>query len=934
MARRGRIARFAAVWVLGIALTACAGADEFNIAPLGTAMQSTVGYGGVPERAIDGNTSGVYNDNSITHTATGDAAPWWELDLGDEYEITRIVIWNRTDVCCPQRLSNFYVSVLDDGYGEVFGETFFEDGIGYPDTTVDGFEIVVPDDTLGRFVRVDLLGPNAGDEFFLSLAEVQVFSDLIGWPPAIVRQPVGARLAVGGSAAISVEAIGEAPLAYKWFKDGEEVQGATESTITFDPAEKDDAGEYYVVVSNAVDPTGVESDPVELVVTSKNLAPAGTAYQSTNYPGNVASRANDGNTDGVYGNASVSHTASGDPTPWWEVALGTEGTIEMIVLWNRTDCCSDRLTNFEVAVYDCSHDEVYTETFFEDGLGYPFPGEPFEIPLPPDTRGWYVRVSLLAPIPGREDQFMLSLAEVEVLGEALDPPPDPNLARKGTASQTSTNGSYTANLAIDGNLSNFTHTLTGVGTPPTWEVDLGGMHEIDYIVLHNRVDCCGSRLRDILVFVLDDQRDLVFDSDLLNPENELGVYPLGPETLTVDILAETGGAVTGQFVQVQRIPDPDLSGSGLQGNADEADVLSLAEVEVYMPVQCPTEGDTHCAGLTVTGPSDNRPGRYTLKADGKDDDCGLITYTFTGDNGIDPPIVVGPQLIDEAGIPLGIPGTWTVSVTVDDSARCTDEAADATCSVEIETAIDPDNVALLGTATQSTTGYNGAPERAIDGNVDGVYAGASIQHTADDDLAPWWEVDLGELYALDRIVIWNRTDACCMARLTNFRVSVLDDIRDPVFEEDFFTDGLGYPDTRDEGFEIPLPEGTEGQIVRVEVLGPNGTGTMFLNIAEVEVFKVSGPAGTPFRRGYVNADAILDLGDAITLLNFLFASGTTPTCVKSADVDDNGLLTIGDGINLLNFQFANGAPPAPPYAVCGTDPTPDALTCISSAACP
>jgi len=32
------------------------------------ATQSTVGWGGVPERAIDGNTSGNYKDNSCTHT--------------------------------------------------------------------------------------------------------------------------------------------------------------------------------------------------------------------------------------------------------------------------------------------------------------------------------------------------------------------------------------------------------------------------------------------------------------------------------------------------------------------------------------------------------------------------------------------------------------------------------------------------------------------------------------------------------------------------------------------------------------------------------------------------------------------------------------------------------------------------------------------------
>ena len=89
-----------------------------------------------------------------------------------------------------------------------------------------------------------------------------------------------------------------------------------------------------------------------------------------------------------------------------------------------------------------------------------------------------------------------------------------------------------------------------------------------------------------------------------------------------------------------------------------------------------------------------------------------------------------------------------------------------------------------------------------------------------------------------------------------------------------------------------------------------------------------------FIRGRVNADAGIDLGDPIFLLNYQFASGPAPTCIKSADIDDNGGLTIGDAIMLLNYQFASGPAPAAPFAQCGEDKTPDPLTCVSSAACP
>lgn len=171
-------------------------------------------------------------------------------------------------------------------------------------------------------------------------------------------------------------------------------------------------------------------------------------------------------------------------------------------------------------------------------------------------------------------------------GEDVEPPEDPvNIAPLGTATQSSDYGSgqFPAALAIDGEFENFTHTAAGVNLPAAWELDLGETYAIGSVVLHNRRDCCRSRLRDVTVLILDAPGgDVVFRSALLNPENELGGGTLaGPESLAVEVAREAGGAVRGRAVRVVRTPDPDLSGTGGQGNADEADVLSLAEVEVF-----------------------------------------------------------------------------------------------------------------------------------------------------------------------------------------------------------------------------------------------------------------------------------------------------------------------------------------------------------------
>lgn len=87
--------------------------DGQNIGPTGRASQKETAHGGDAQRAIDGKTSGTFGDGTSTHTPEGKNNPWWEVDLGSERPIEKIVIWNRTDGDLGQRLSNFTLSVLN-----------------------------------------------------------------------------------------------------------------------------------------------------------------------------------------------------------------------------------------------------------------------------------------------------------------------------------------------------------------------------------------------------------------------------------------------------------------------------------------------------------------------------------------------------------------------------------------------------------------------------------------------------------------------------------------------------------------------------------------------------------------------------------------------------------------------------------------------------
>ncbi len=101
---------------------------------------------------------------------------------------------------------------------------------------------------------------------------------------------------------------------------------------------------------------------------------------------------------------------------------------------------------------------------------------------------------------------------------------------------------------------------------------------------------------------------------------------------------------------------------------------------------------------------------------------------------------------------------------------------------EVEVFQGETNLAVQGQATQVSTAYEGPAELALDGKTDGdFYAAKSTTHTQQQS-DPWWEVDLGAVHAVDRVVVWNRTDNALEDRLAPWQVVLLDDARNPVWQ--------------------------------------------------------------------------------------------------------------------------------------------------------
>lgn len=154
--------------------------SHVNLAYLaGSASQSSEGWGGVANRAIDGNTDGNFGNGSVSHT-NQPSDSWWQVELDGLYYLDEITLYNRSD-CCGDRLSNLHVSVLaEDGITEVWGVDF-----AGPVPQGGSQTFLLPDDTIGQCVKVQI------DGGLLSLAEVEVIGSPLPEPCTLVLLGLG-----------------------------------------------------------------------------------------------------------------------------------------------------------------------------------------------------------------------------------------------------------------------------------------------------------------------------------------------------------------------------------------------------------------------------------------------------------------------------------------------------------------------------------------------------------------------------------------------------------------------------------------------------------------------------------------------------------------------------------------------------------------------
>jgi hypothetical protein len=146
-----------------------AGAPDLALGKPATA--SSQDFGGTPSRAVDGDTNGVFGNNSVSHSDST-PQPWWQVDLGAASKASSVNVWNRTD-CCPERLDDFWIFTSATPFDTTLtpAQQAAQPGVWSSHRTGPAPQVTtVQPGVPARYVLVQLNGTN-----YLALAEVEVF---------------------------------------------------------------------------------------------------------------------------------------------------------------------------------------------------------------------------------------------------------------------------------------------------------------------------------------------------------------------------------------------------------------------------------------------------------------------------------------------------------------------------------------------------------------------------------------------------------------------------------------------------------------------------------------------------------------------------------------------------------------------------------------
>jgi len=119
----------------------------------------------------------------------------------------------------------------------------------------------------------------------------------------------------------------------------------------------------------------------------------------------------------------------------------------------------------------------------------------------------------------------------------------------------------------------------------------------------------------------------------------------------------------------------------------------------------------------------------------------------------------------------------------------------------------------------------------------------------------------------------------------------------------------------------PLPPGdgpivnfwftsASGTAVTIDTTNLSGYSTKMISIYTDYVPAIAPMEITFGMRGDANNDGVINVGDAVYIINYIFKGGSAPT-EYAGDANGDGVINVGDAVYIINYIFKSGPPPPP-----------------------
>lgn len=172
-------------------------------------------------------------------------------------------------------------------YGKYFYQDYCNGWINYMNPSEESPQAHPFATNLGNFCLALTTGPD-GNLYYLSRPDKALYKIVYqqSTPPFITHDAMSMSVTEGEDAVFKVRALGSAPLAYAWYKDGVLIPNADGPMLVLEDVQPDDAGTYKVAVSNllgSAEGTGATLDVVglnDLPIASITMPAKGSGYSA------------------------------------------------------------------------------------------------------------------------------------------------------------------------------------------------------------------------------------------------------------------------------------------------------------------------------------------------------------------------------------------------------------------------------------------------------------------------------------------------------------------------------------------------------------------------------------------------------------------------------------------------------------------------------